>query len=55
MFGGYRTQARLGAGRVGAVYLATAADGRPVVVTAVRPEFAADQAFRERVAVTGAV
>jgi serine/threonine protein kinase len=48
--GGYRTQARLGLGAVGPLYTATAPDGRPVVVTLVRPEFGADPGFREQFA-----
>jgi len=47
---GYRVQARLGFGSAGPVYLAAAPDGRPVAITVVRPEFVADQAFRERLA-----
>jgi serine/threonine protein kinase len=46
----YRVQARLGASAAGLVYLAAAPDGRPVAVTLIRPEFAQDPAFRERLA-----
>src|ERR1700736_6485019 len=48
LIAGYRVQARLGVGSAGTVYLAGAPDGRPVAVTVVRPEFAADRAFRDR-------
>jgi len=47
---GYRVQAPLGLGDVGPAYLASAVDGRPVVVVLVRPEFAADRGFRDRLA-----
>jgi hypothetical protein len=47
---GYRVRSGLGLGDIGPVYLASAPDGRPAVLTVVRPELAADRAFRERLA-----
>jgi len=46
--GGYRLQARLGAGGMGRVYLASTPAGRPVALKAVRPELSDDQEFRAR-------
>jgi hypothetical protein len=46
--GGYRLQARLGAGGMGRVYLASTPAGRPVALKVVRPELSADQEFRTR-------
>ncbi len=46
--GGYRLSARLGAGGMGVVYLATASDGRQVAVKVPRPELADDVEFRGR-------
>ena len=46
--GGYRLQARLGAGGMGVVYLAAAQDGRPVALKVLRPEMAGDAEFRKR-------
>lgn len=43
--GGHRIAARLGVGSLGPVYLAYAPDGRPVSLTAVRPELAARSGF----------
>ncbi|WP_251493981.1 serine/threonine-protein kinase, partial [Actinacidiphila cocklensis] len=43
--GGHRIAARLGVGALGPVYLAYAPDGRPVALTAVRPELAARSGF----------
>ncbi|MFD4375631.1 serine/threonine-protein kinase [Streptomyces sp. NPDC058486] len=48
--GGYRIQARLGAGGMGVVYLARTPGGRPLAVKAVREDFAADPEFRRRFA-----
>ncbi|WP_405977432.1 serine/threonine-protein kinase [Streptomyces sp. NBC_00158] len=48
--GGYRLHARLGSGGMGEVYLAHTPGGRPIALKAVRREFAADPAFRERFA-----
>ncbi|HEU5333878.1 MAG TPA: protein kinase [Actinocrinis sp.] len=45
---GYQVRARLGAGGMGRVYLAHTPGGRPVALKMVRPEFGADQDFRER-------
>ncbi|WP_327288164.1 serine/threonine-protein kinase [Streptomyces sp. NBC_01198] len=45
MVGGHRIAARLGVGALGPVYLAYAPDGRPVALTAVRPELAARSGF----------
>ncbi|MFG1810347.1 serine/threonine-protein kinase, partial [Streptomyces sp. NPDC049040] len=42
---GHRIAARLGVGALGPVYLAYAPDGRPVALTAVRPELAARSGF----------
>ncbi|MFJ5265147.1 bifunctional serine/threonine-protein kinase/ABC transporter substrate-binding protein [Streptomyces sp. NPDC088387] len=46
--GGHRLLARLGAGGMGTVYLARAADGTPVALKVIRAEYAADPAFRAR-------
>ncbi|MFI8825257.1 serine/threonine-protein kinase [Streptomyces sp. NPDC053431] len=48
--GGYRLQARLGAGGMGVVYLAHTPGGRPIALKAVREEFAGDPEFRLRFA-----
>ncbi|MEW5631746.1 serine/threonine-protein kinase [Streptomyces hydrogenans] len=48
--GGYRIQARLGAGGMGVVYLARTPGGRPLALKAVREDFAADPEFRRRFA-----
>jgi serine/threonine kinase PknH len=45
---GYRLRARLGAGGMGRVYLASAPGGRPVALKIVRPEFGDDPEFRGR-------
>ncbi len=46
--GRFAVAARLGAGAMGAVYLARSAGGRPVAVKLVHPGLADDPAFRER-------
>ncbi|MFG2478540.1 bifunctional serine/threonine-protein kinase/ABC transporter substrate-binding protein [Streptomyces fagopyri] len=46
--GGHRLLARLGAGGMGVVYLARTPGGTLVALKAVRAEYAADRAFRER-------
>jgi predicted Ser/Thr protein kinase len=46
--GPYRLVGRLGAGGMGAVYLAEAADGQRVAVKVIRPELAADPEFLAR-------
>ena len=46
--GGYRLRARLGAGGMGRVYLASTPAGRSVAVKVVRPELSDDQDFRAR-------
>jgi eukaryotic-like serine/threonine-protein kinase len=46
--GSYRLTARLGAGGMGVVYLATAANGSPVAVKVLRPELSGDVEFRTR-------
>jgi Protein kinase domain len=46
--GGYRLRARLGAGGMGRVYLASTPAGRPVALKVVRPELSEDQDFRAR-------
>jgi serine/threonine protein kinase len=46
----YRVASRVGSGGMGTVYLAHAADGRPVAVKVIRPELAQDPAFRARFA-----
>ena len=46
--GGYRLQARLGAGGMGRVYLASTPGGRPVALKVVRPELSDDSNFRAR-------
>jgi Protein kinase domain/F5/8 type C domain len=48
MIGGYRLQARLGAGGMGRVYLAFTASGRPVALKVVRSDLGDDQDFRVR-------
>jgi hypothetical protein len=48
MIGGYRLQARLGAGGMGRVYLAFTAAGRPVALKVVRSDLGDDQDFRVR-------
>ncbi|MFB7514854.1 serine/threonine-protein kinase [Streptomyces sp. NPDC056144] len=48
--GGYRLQARLGAGGMGVVYLAHTPGGRPIALKVVRDEFAGDPEFRMRFA-----
>ena len=45
---GYRLQARLGAGGMGRVYLASTPAGRPVALKVVRPELSDDQEFLTR-------
>jgi Protein kinase domain len=46
--GGYRLRARLGAGGMGRVYLASTPAGRSVALKVVRPELGDDQNFRAR-------
>jgi serine/threonine protein kinase len=46
--GGYRIVARLGAGGMGRVYLATTQSGRRLALKVIRPEFADDSEFRRR-------
>jgi len=46
--GGFRLQARLGAGAMGRVYLATSSAGRMVAVKVLQPELARDQEFIRR-------
>ena len=46
--GSYRLLARLGAGGMGVVYLASGQDGRPVALKVLRPEMANDVEFRKR-------
>jgi serine/threonine kinase PknH len=46
--GGYRLRARLGAGGMGRVYLASTPGGRPVALKVVRPELGDDADFRAR-------
>ncbi|MEV4257201.1 serine/threonine-protein kinase, partial [Spirillospora sp. NPDC049652] len=48
LVGGYRVLARLGAGGMGRVYLATTQSGRRLAIKVVRPEFAEDPEFRRR-------
>ncbi|MEV5568516.1 serine/threonine-protein kinase [Spirillospora sp. NPDC052269] len=48
LVGGYRVLARLGAGGMGRVLLATTQSGRRLAVKVVRPEFAGDPGFRRR-------
>jgi len=48
MIGGYRLQARLGAGGMGRVYLAFTPGGRPVALKVVRSDLGGDQDFRVR-------
>ncbi|GAA2603623.1 serine/threonine-protein kinase [Actinomadura fulvescens] len=48
LVGGYRVLARIGAGRVGRVYLATTQSGRRLAIKVARPEFAGDPEFRRR-------
>jgi serine/threonine protein kinase len=45
---GYRLRARLGAGGMGVVYLASTPGGRSVAVKVIRPELGDDRGFRER-------
>ena len=46
--GGFRLQARLGAGGMGRVYLGYSPGGRPVAVKIVHPELARDPEFMQR-------
>jgi serine/threonine protein kinase len=46
--GSYQLLARLGAGGMGVVYLASGQDGRPVALKVLRPEMAGDAEFRTR-------
>ncbi|MFF3557628.1 bifunctional serine/threonine-protein kinase/ABC transporter substrate-binding protein [Streptomyces tsukubensis] len=46
--GAYRLLGRLGAGGMGVVYLARAENGDPAAVKVIQPEFAAEDAFRDR-------
>ena len=46
--GGYRLQARLGAGGMGRVYLGYSPGGRPVAVKVVHPDLARDPEFMQR-------
>jgi Protein kinase domain len=46
--GGYRLRARLGAGGMGRVYMASTPAGRPVALKVVRPELSDDLEFRAR-------
>ena len=46
--GGYRLRARLGAGGMGRVYMASTPAGRTVALKVVRPELSDDQDFRAR-------
>ncbi|MFG2630777.1 hypothetical protein [Streptomyces sp. NPDC048473] len=46
--GGYTIEAKLGEGGMGTVYLAYSRGGRAVAVKVVKPELAADPAFRAR-------
>jgi hypothetical protein len=46
--GGYRLRARLGAGGMGRVYLASTPGGRPVALKVVRSELGDDPGFRDR-------
>ncbi|MCP2336621.1 serine/threonine-protein kinase [Actinomadura rupiterrae] len=48
LVGGYRVLARLGAGGMGRVLLATAQSGRRLAIKVVRPELAGDPGFRRR-------
>lgn len=48
VIGGFRLQARLGAGAMGRVYLATSPAGRTVAVKVLQPELARDQEFIRR-------
>ncbi|MEV6109712.1 penicillin-binding transpeptidase domain-containing protein [Streptomyces sp. NPDC051940] len=48
--GGYRLRGRLGAGGMGAVYLAHTPAGRPVALKVIRHEYAQDAEFRRRFA-----
>lgn len=45
---GYRVRSRLGAGGMGAVYLAYTRGGQPVALKVIRPEYAEDREFRQR-------
>ncbi|WP_019631617.1 hypothetical protein [Actinomadura atramentaria] len=51
--GRYRIEARARPPRYGDVYLGRSPGGRPVAVKVVRPELAADAAFRRRLATIG--
>ena len=46
--GSYQLRARLGAGGMGVVYLASGQDGRPVALKVLRSEMADDAEFRTR-------
>ena len=46
--GGFRLQARLGAGGMGRVYLGYSPGGRPVAVKVVQPDLARDPEFMQR-------
>ncbi|KAB2341270.1 serine/threonine-protein kinase [Actinomadura rudentiformis] len=48
LIGGYRVLARIGAGRVGQVYLATTQSGRWLAIKVAHSEFAGDAEFRRR-------
>ena len=48
--GPYRLYGRLGEGRMGVLFNGRAEDGRQVALRTVRPQFAADPAFRQRLA-----
>ena len=51
--GGYRLTGRLGAGGFGTVFSGVDEDGRVVAVKMLRPELAADQGLRDRLAREG--
>ncbi|TPQ20796.1 serine/threonine-protein kinase [Streptomyces sporangiiformans] len=46
--GGYPLEARLGAGGMGAVFLARTASGRPIAIKLIHQQFAGDEEFRIR-------